>query len=524
VLLDRGTGASPRAHAAAATAVIARAGARRAGHQAPAIGLVTVRPRAGESLRALAARLRADPRVASVQAEHRYALRLAPDDPALAAPESGAPAGTTVEWWAARQNLPAAWDISQGENAVVAVVDTGIDGGHPEFAGRIKDTVDLDNQAGDGPPTVDEVGHGTHVASLACATAGNGIGLAGAGYRCSLLVVKTDLSDSSVAQAIVTATDRGADSINMSFGTDGTAPAADAVVKAIDYAYQRNVVMVAAAADDPVEEQGDPSNVLQPTGSGQDITAGKGLSITAANFNDQRAPFAGRGTQISMAAYGAYGVSGGPRGIFGAFPQATTELEAPPLTIPPTPACGCRTTFNGDNRYAYLQGTSMASPMVAAVAALMRRLNPALHASEIVRMLKETARRPAGAGWSPDLGWGILDGGAALAAARALDRTPPQSRLRAPATVRGRSFTLKWTGEDPAPPGLLASGIARYEVWRSANGRPARRIASTTATRLKVAARRGSRYAFFTVAVDKAGNREPQPTAPDAHTRVLRRR
>ncbi len=431
---------------------MARAGARRAGHQAPAIGLLTVRPRAGGSLRALAGRLRADPRVRSVQAERRYALRLTPNDPALNTQETGAPPGTVVEWWAERQGLTRAWDVTRGGDATVAVIDTGADAGHPELQGRIREGIDLDDQPTDGPPSVDEVGHGTFVASIACATAGNGTGLAGAGYGCGLLVIKSDLSDSSVAQAIVTATDRGADAINMSFGTDGTTAAADAVVRAIDYAYQHDVVMVAAAADEVTEEQGDPSNILQPTGTGPEINAGKGLSVTAANFADQRATFAGRGTQISMAAYGAYQQSSQPRGILGAFPSNTTELESPPLTIPPTQPCGCRTSFGGDSRYAYLQGTSMAAPMVAAAAALVRRVNPALHAADVIRILKQTASRP-GSAWSPELGWGILNAGAAVDAARGADRTPPVSRLRAPLTVRTRAFTLRWTGSDPAPAG-----------------------------------------------------------------------
>ncbi len=527
VLLEHPADAGPVAQAAAARGVVARAGARSAGHSAPRIGLVTVRPRAGESLRALAGRLRADPGVHSVQAERRFSLRRVPNDPALtlAEPATGAPPGTPIEWWAQRQGLPAAWDIVTGESATVAIIDTGIDAAHPEFAGRIRDTVDLDSDPTDGPATTDQAGHGTHVASLACANADNAVGIAGAGFNCSLLIIKTDLSDSSVAQGIITAADRGADALNMSFGTDGTSPPSDAVVRAIDYAYQHKVVMVAAAADQPVEEQGDPSNVLQPTGTGGDLTKGKGLSVTAANFADQRAGFAGRGSQISLAAYGAFGVPNGPRGILGAFPSGITQLETGAPPIPPgdpgEPACNCRTTFEGDNRYAYIQGTSMSAPMVTAVAALMRHVNPQLGGADVIRLMKMTARRPAGTGWGPELGWGILDAGAALQAARRVDRTAPVSQLRAPALVHGRSFTLRWTGTDPSPPGLEPSGIARYEVWRVANGRPVRRIAVTTATTLRVAARLGSRYAFFTVAVDRAGNREGSPATPDARTRVV---
>ena len=460
------------AAAATARAVLEHSGARRSGHSAPQIGLVTVRPRAGESLAALAARLRADPRVHSVEPERRFTLREVPNDPALTVPETavGTPAGTPVQWWASRLGLPAAWDITHGDGAVVAVIDSGVDGSHPELAGRISDAVDLDDDFGTGPATTDEGGHGTHVASLACATAGNGIGFAGAGYGCSLLVIKSDLTDSSVATAIVTATDRGADAINMSFGQDGRtfSEAPESEKRAIDYAYRHNVTLVAAAADQAVSEQGDPANILQPTGTGATLASGKGLSVTAADFDDRRASFAGFGSQISIAAYGAfrYGQpAAGPPGLLGAFPANTTDIET---ELPP---CGCRTTFQGDRRYAYLQGTSMAAPLVTAIAALVHHANPGLHASDVIRVLEQTATRPAGSGWSSELGWGIVNAGAAVAAGRAIDRTRPRSRLRAPRRVRGRrTFRLRWTGRDPAPAGLTASGVSRYEVWRSVDG------------------------------------------------------
>jgi subtilisin family serine protease len=525
VLLDRPAYGQAAAAAVTARAVVAAAGARPSGHSVPQIGLVTVAPHAGESLAALAARLRADPRVHSVQAERRFSLREVPNDPAFTVDEgsAGTPAGTRVEWWAARENLPAAWDLTHGVGALVAVIDSGIDATHPEFAGRIKATIDLDGDATDGPATTDQDGHGTHVASLACATAGNGIGIAGAGYDCSLLVIKSDLSDSSVAQSIVAAADHHADAINMSFGQDGRTAAAapEAEKRAIDYAYARNVTMVAAASDNASDEQGDPANLLQPTGTGHTLGSGKGLSITAADFDDHRASFAGFGSQISLAAYGTfhYGslTPSGPPGLLGAFPANTTNIET---DVPP---CGCRTTFQGDNRYAYLQGTSMAVPMVAAVAALVHHVNPALTAADVIGIVEQTASRPAGSSWTSDLGWGIVNGGAAVLAAKSTDRTPPSSRLVAPKSVRGRhSFLLRWTGHDPAPVGVTASGISRYEIWRAIDGHTARRIAVTTKTRLRLRARSTSSvYGFFTVAVDRAGNREAKPAHPDARTRVI---
>lgn len=522
VMVDRAPG--QQAQVSAARAVTARAGVRPAA-QIPQIGLVTVAIPAGSTAAEVAARLRADPRVRSVVPEGRMKLRLTPNDPALTAPETspGTPAGTPIQWTAARDGLFGAWDFARGAGALVGVIDTGIDASHPEFAGKLAATVDQELLEDTGPATTDATGHGTHVSSLACAASNNGIGIAGAGYDCRLIFEKTDLSDTSIAQSIVDATDRRALSINMSFGDDGSRPTVPAIADAIDYAFQRNVVLVAAAADEDVSEQGQPPNLLQPTGTGPDITAGKGLSVTSATFFGNPSG-GGQGSQISLAAYGSFNTfsdPNGPGGLLGAFPSNVTSLDTGTL-VPPSPPCLCRATFNGDNRYAYLQGTSMAAPQVAAVAALVRKLNPDLRAKDVLQLLKRTARRPAGSGWTPGLGWGILDAGAAVRGARTLDRRAPTSRLRAPRLTSHRSFTLRWSGSDRAPAGVIASGLRRFEVYRSIGTGGPRRIASTLRHSLRVRGVPGKRYSFFTLAVDRAGNREPRPARPDAVTRVRR--
>jgi subtilisin family serine protease len=520
LLVTLAAGTPPRA---TATAVAADADARRAGYSVPQIRLVTVRPRAGESLRALAARLRADGRVARVEVEHRARLRFDPNDPALTTPETavGTAPGTMVEWWAPRSGFEQAWGITTGAGATVAVIDTGAETSHPELADRVAGTVSFDPDSSQ--PTVDTVGHGTHVASLACGAGNNGIGLAGAGLRCRLLVIKSDFSDSSVAKAIVWAVDHGADAINMSFGTDPGPEPSQAVRDAVDYAIDHDVVLVAAAADSAIAEQGYPADLLQPTGTGPNLGSNRGLSVTAADVFDRRASFAGEGSQISLAAYGTYDSSGtGPPGIFGAFTSGPNELELGSAGLPPRPPCGCRTTFGGDPRYAYVQGTSMATPMVAAAAALMRHLNPDLTSDEIVLVLKETARRAAGAGWNADLGWGILNAGAAVARAAALDRRAPASKvLRVASRTTRATIALRWSGTDRGAAGVRVSGISRYELWRAQGKGRFRKLLSTRSTSKHVSLRRGIRYRFYTVAIDHAGNREAAPKQAD--TAVTRR-
>jgi subtilisin family serine protease len=510
-----------RARAAAVRAFAASVDARAVGRPVPQIGLVTVRPHPGESLKALAARLRADPRVRAVSAERRATFRADPGDPALHAPEqaAGVAADTPVEWWPAREGFTSAWDITKGDGALVGLIDSGVDGSHPEFAGKIERADDVDGNPAHGPATTDEMGHGTDVASLACAATGNGIGLAGAGWNCKLIVEKSDLTDTSVARSIVQATDAGADAINMSFGTDGRTEAPQPVLDAVDYAYQHNVVLVAAAADDSVQEQGDPANALQPTGTGPDINAGKGLSVTIATAADRRASYGGYGSQISVAAYGTYDERTGPGGLFGAFPAQQTDLERGSLT-PPTPPCRCRTTFQGDSRYAYQQGTSFAAPQVAALGALIRHLNPDLGVARVLRIIKETARRAPG-GWTPDLGWGIIDAGAAVAAASRIDVRPPTATVIAPRRTHQRRITLRLKGTDTAPPGVTASGIARFRVLRSVGGRAPVKIAVTPRSTVLVRVRPGTTYSFYVQAVDKAGNVQPLTAQPSARVRAL---
>jgi hypothetical protein len=88
--------------------------------------------------------------------------------------------------------------------------------------------------------------------------------------------------------------------------------------------------------------------------------------------------------------------------------------------------------------------------------------------------------------------------------------------------VRGTRFTLRWSGRDTAPPAVTPSGIGFFDVYASRDGRAYHRVARTSRKRMTFSGRRGSRYRFFTVATDRAGNREPRHRRADATTRIRR--
>jgi len=515
VTFDHG---APAQSASALSAVLARTGVVKAGRGVPELRIATVR---GEG--AALARLRRDPAVESVSVEWERDLRRMPNDPALSTPEStasnGVPAGTPIQWALAREGFPAAWEVTTGEGALVGVIDSGVDGASPELAGKVASSDAL----GSSTALFDSDGHGTHVSGLACAATNNGVGVAGAGWGCRLAVVKVapttfgGIRDEDIVDGIRVATERGAKAINMSFGGGATNAA---LRDAIDFAVNRGVVLVAAASNEDTGEQGAPAVELQP-GDAPDLDAGRGLVVTAAEFDDTRAG-TGSGSQISLAAYGFFDDGPlGPPGLISAYPRRATQREG--LVPPLLGGCGCRRTIAGDSRYAYLQGTSMATPQVAALAALVADLNPFLTVRDKLTLIKETAR--GSRDWTPELGWGIIDAGAAVATARRIDRYPPSSRARAKRRVRGARrarVRLRWSGADrPGAPRLVPRGIKRYEVYMRRGGARYRRIRTSRSRSALLRLRPGS-YRFYTRARDRAGNREAAPRRADVRVTVSR--
>jgi len=404
------------------SAVLNRTGLSRV-RSIPELGAVAVRPAPGQSLRHARHELKADPAVRRVEPERYRTLRYLPDDPALTKHDARAPSDDFYQWNLRQERFPKAWKRTRGRRAKLAVIDTGIDGGHFDLRGRLAYSKGYDYADCGGlaepdctGPRHDEVGHGTHVAGLACGAGNNGAGVAGGAFKCKLINEKAsdtvNLEDSLIARSITSATNHGADVINMSFGGPGRS---GIINRALNYAYHHDVVLVAAATNDDTTHQGTPASHLQPRGSGDRLRSGKGLVVTAAGHNDRRAWFRpGRGTGISLAAYGSASAACAIRtdcGIFSTFPGNSTAIEAGD-PINGEPPCGnCRASFQGSNDFAYLEGTSMAAPQVAGAAALIRSKRPGISNDRVLRIIKRTA---SGHHFRNALGWGILNAGRAL--------------------------------------------------------------------------------------------------------------
>jgi len=271
-------------------------------------------------------------------------------------------------------NLPAieterGWALTRGsDDIVIAVLDTGVQLDHPDLRGRIAEGVNL---IGAGDPE-DDVGHGTHVAGIIAATVNNGEGVAGLSWRGRIMPVKVlDSTGSgttySVAEGIIWATDHGADVINMSLGNYASA---EFLHDAIRYAYDRGVVLVAASGNDNTDQPGYPAAYPEV------------LAVAATDAGDNKAPYSNYGDYIDVAA----------------------------------PGDAIASTYPG-NRYAALSGTSMASPHAAALAGLIKSVNPELTNGEIMDIMRKTAVDLGEKGRDVYFGYGRIDVVRALEAA-----------------------------------------------------------------------------------------------------------
>ncbi|HEY0691249.1 MAG TPA: S8 family serine peptidase [Kribbella sp.] len=265
--------------------------------------------------------------------------------------------------------VPQAWDISRSAGSqTVAVLDTGVDAGHPDLKGR---TYSGYNFIHPGWSTNDDNAHGTMVSGIIAANTNNSTGVAGVAWNAKILPVKVlDSSgsglDSAITAGINWAASHGARVINMSLG----GPVDDPVLHdAVKHAVAKGIVVVAAAGNDS-------NDVLQYPAAYPEA-----IAVGATDSNGALTSFSTYGSWVDIAAPGW--------GITSTIPRALTKAGYAPYT-------------SGD-------GTSFSAPMVAGVAALMRNRFPSYTPAQIAARLKSTARDAGPRGLDPYYGAGILD-------------------------------------------------------------------------------------------------------------------
>lgn len=251
-------------------------------------------------------------------------------------------------WPLANPLFPEAWDITTGDsNVVVAVLDSGVQTGHPDLPTPVAG-YDLVNNDSD---PEDDFGHGTSVAGVIAAQGNNGIGIAGTCWGCRIMPVKVlDSSgigtDSGVASGITWAADHGADVISMSLG--GPADYAT-LANAVSYAQQRGVVMVAAAGNDGE----DPSLATVPN---YPAAYSGVISVGAVNESKNRYLWSNYGSWV--------------------------QVDAP----------GCTYSTGLSSTYPSFCGTSASTPFVAGLAGLARSYNLAATSSSVTSAIEGTAQ------------------------------------------------------------------------------------------------------------------------------------
>ena len=253
-----------------------------------------------------------------------------------------------------------AWTVTTGNGIKVAVLDSGVATDNPDInpkvVARANFTLSRNNE--------DNYGHGTHVAGIVAATADNGIGVAGVCRGCTILAGKV-LSDtgmgssSGLANGINWEVNSGAKVINMSL----VVGASTTLQTAVNNAWNAGVVLVAAAGN------GDNTTMMYPAAYHNVIAVG------ATNNEDLKASFSTYGPWVDVAAPGV--------SVYSTFPNHKFVLAR---------------EYNRSMGYDIGSGTSMASPIVAAVAALAWSKTPTATASAIRTKVESSADKIAGTG------------------------------------------------------------------------------------------------------------------------------
>jgi subtilisin family serine protease len=318
-----------------------------------------------------------------------------------------------------------AWDywptVPQLYPVKVAVIDSGIDRGHPEFAGRI-----AAGRSFVGTPwTVDTEGHGTFVAGEIAASATNAEGIAGLAFNAQLLIGKVVRPDGSVSlrgevAAIRWAVDQGARVVNLSLGgvRDPLNPRFDAYSPleqaAVDYAYSKGAVVVAAVGNGSQSPSTPWPFAVYPAALPHVI------GVSALRRDGSVPAYSNRDPVYNdVAAPGDAMFSTVPRALSGDVACGDAGYSD----------CGPDELRNGI-------GTSFAAPIVSAAAALMLGQDPKLAPQQVMWLLERTAidETPAdgcascAVGRDRFTGWGKLDVTAALTELASGKPLPPVDR------------------------------------------------------------------------------------------------
>jgi subtilisin family serine protease len=336
---------------------------------------------------------------------------------ALAVPATAAATGDPLasqQWGLDQVRAQSAWGSSTGAGTVIAIVDTGVDLAHPDLAGKLVGGATF---TCDGRPAPcgngDWVGpdgqaqpsdtHGTHVAGIAGAATGNGVGVAGVAPDAKLMPVKV-LEDGGgsfgeIAAGVRWAADNGADVINLSLGALPGVQALtftgviDDTTEAVAYARSKGAVVVAAAGND-----------FQVPLCGTPAFDDGALCVTATDRREAPAAYSNWGLKPDLQSVAAPGGSLLPacgEDVVSTVPTGTGRSQT----------CGYGTAYD---EYA---GTSMAAPHVSGVAALLAAQGRT--DTQVLDVLLTTSRQPltgARGVFTPNYGWGIVDAQAAVAA------------------------------------------------------------------------------------------------------------
>lgn len=310
------------------------------------------------------------------------------------------------QWHFPKINLEPAWDISQGKDVVVAVIDTGI---AYENQGRFKKAPDLDQTSfvpgydfvGDDPHPNDDNGHGTHVAGTIAQSTNNSLGVVGVAFKAFLMPIKVldkygRGTYADVAKGIYWAADHGANIINLSLGGDFPSQILEQAVK---YAYEKGVSIIAASGNSGKTQ------VSYPAAYDDYV-----IAVGATRFDNTKASYSNWGPSLDLVAPGG---------------DLTRDQNNDGF------ADGVlQQTFSWSPRrfsYYFFQGTSMASPHVAGVAALVEALG-IKEPAQVRKILQDSAQDLGQTGWDPQYGWGLVDAREALKQAQALLAESPSTK------------------------------------------------------------------------------------------------